>query len=68
MVALGQDATHLQPQQGPVKIPHSLAPAMAAAQLLTTAWDLFLVHRHRETERSHTGILSAVCSYGNKRI
>lgn len=50
------------------ELPHSLAPAKAAAPLLTTAWDLFLVHMHRETERSHTGILSAVRSYGNKRI
>lgn len=37
-------------------LPHSLAPATAAAPLLTTAWDLFLVHMHWETERSHTGI------------
>lgn len=50
------------------ELPHSLAPAMAAAHLLTTAWDLFLVHMHRETERSHTGILSAARNYGNKRI
>lgn len=47
------------------KLLHTSAPA---AHLLTTACDLFLVHMHRETERSYTGILSAVRSYGNKPI
>lgn len=68
LVALERDATRLRSQRGPSQAPSQPGTATAAAHLLATARDLFLVHRHRETDRSYTGILSAVCSYGNKPI